>query len=110
MPQAPVPQKPLPQPGASHAGSLRLLLAPAWMKPADISFSTGAAGSVAPGEIPARWQSSPQLESLSAMLCRTSIRRPLASQRYSYVGTSLSAAARWTLQGRSHPKYSRLIG
>jgi len=80
-----VPQEPVPQSGAAHAGSL--VLVPELMNPAEISFSTGFAGSVFPGEIPARSQSSPQVDNLSAMLCRTSTSRPLASQRYSYVGT-----------------------
>jgi len=63
-----VPQNPLPQPGAAHAAALALVLALALMNPAEISFSTGAAGSVFPREIPARSQSSPQVASLSAML------------------------------------------
>src|ERR1700741_1323446 len=89
MPQAPELQKPLPQAGAAHAGSL----VPVPMKPAEISFSTGPAGSVLPREISARSQSSPQGASLSAILCRTSTTRPLAAQRYSYVVTVFSPAA-----------------
>ena len=100
MSQLPVPQKPLPQPGAAHAGSL--VLAPALMNPAEISFSTGAAGSVLPGAIPARSHSSPQVASLSAMLCLTSTIRSLAVQRYSYVGTVF-------LHGDLQAKYSRSV-
>ena len=37
-----------------------------------------------------RSQSSPQVASLAAISCRTSTTRPLASQRYSYVGTVFS--------------------
>ena len=108
MPQAPVPQKPLPQPGASHAGSLLLVLEPALMNPAEISFSTGAAGSVFPKEISARSQSSPQVASLSAMLWRTSTSRPLAEQRYSYVGTVLlHERAGGTLCRRRQPDHSK---
>ena len=100
MPQAPVPQKPLPQAGAAHAGSL--VLVPALMKPAEISFSTGAAGSVVPAGIPACSHSSPQVASLSAMACRTSIVRSLDAQRYSYVGTVSSPPG-------LHAKYSRSV-
>jgi hypothetical protein len=108
MPQAPLPQNPLPQAGAAQAGSL--VLAPALMNPAEISFSTGAAASVLPGGIPARSQSSPQVASLSAMVCRTSTIRPLASQRYSYVGTVfLHVIAGGNLRCRRQAKYSRSV-